>query len=300
MNVTLRQLRAFVALAKTCSFTEAAASLHVTQSALSGLVKELEQTLGVQVVHRSTRKVGLSDAGREFYPLATKILQDLDGALDTMADLKALKRGLVRIAAPQLMSCSVLPEVIAGFKRHHPEIEVRLFDCMVEQVQAKVHSGEVDFGVGPERESSADVAATLLFEMPFVVVFPPGHPLAKMKQVRWDDALRHPMIALQGEFTQRLRGDLHASVRDLALGPVNEVGFMTTAFAMVSAGLGVSTCLPYASALIALHRLESRPLVEPVIQRKFFTFTRKDRPLSPAALRFEVYLNDYVAQQGWF
>ena len=294
-----REWGAFGAFAKTCSFTEAAASLHVTQSALSGLIKELEQTLGVQVVHRSTRKVGLSDAGREFYPLATKILQDLDGALDTMADLKALKRGLVRIAAPQLMSCSVLPEVIAGFKRHHPEIEVRLFDCMVEQVQAKVHSGEVDFGVGPERESSADVAATLLFEMPFVVVFPPGHPLAKMKQVRWDDALRHPMIALQGEFTQRLRGDLHASVRDLALGPVNEVGFMTTAFAMVSAGLGVSTCLPYASALIALHRLESRPLVEPVIQRKFFTFTRKDRPLSPAALRLEVYLNDYVAQQGW-
>lgn len=299
MNVTLRQLRAFVALAKTCSFTDAAASLHVTQSALSGLIKELEQTLGVQVVHRSTRKVGLSDAGREFYPLATKILQDLDGALDTMADLKTLKRGLVRIAAPQLMSCSVLPEVIAGFKRQYPEIEVRLFDCMVERVQTKVHSGEVDFGVGPERESSADVTATLLFEMPFVVVFPPGHPLGTLKRVTWDDALGHPMIALQGEFTQRLRGDLHASVRDLALGPVNEVGFMTTAFAMVSAGLGVSTCLPYASALIALHRLESRPLLDPVIQRKFFAFTRKDRPLSPAALRFEAFLNDYVARQGW-
>mgnify|MGYP001618384358 CR=1 FL=1 len=67
----------------------------------------------------------------------------------------------------------------------------------------------------------------------------------------------------------------------------------------VSAGLGVRTCLPYASALIALHRLESRPLVEPVIQRKFFTFTRRDRTLSPAALRFEAYLNDYVARQGW-
>ena len=70
MNVTLRQLRAFCALAHTSSFTEAAGSLHVTQSALSGLIKELEQILGVQVVHRSTRKVQLSEAGREFYPLA--------------------------------------------------------------------------------------------------------------------------------------------------------------------------------------------------------------------------------------
>ena len=93
MNITLRQLRAFVALAQTSSFTEAAGSLHVTQSALSGLIKELEMALGVQVVNRSTRKVSLSEAGREFYPLVARLLQDLDGALDTMSDLKLLKRG---------------------------------------------------------------------------------------------------------------------------------------------------------------------------------------------------------------
>ena len=93
MNITLRQLRAFVALAQTSSFTDAAANLHVTQSALSGLIKELELALGVQVVNRSTRKVSLSEVGREFYPLVARLLQDLDGALDTISDLKALKRG---------------------------------------------------------------------------------------------------------------------------------------------------------------------------------------------------------------
>jgi DNA-binding transcriptional LysR family regulator len=299
MNVTLRQLRAFCALAQTCSFTDAAASLHVTQSALSGLIKELEQTLGVQVVNRSTRKVQLSEVGREFYPLATKVLQDLDGALDTMADLKALKRGLVRIAAPQLMSCSVLPEVIAQFQQQYPEIQVRLFDCMVESVLSKVHSGEVDFGIGPEREPMADIDAKTLFEMPFVVVFPKGHPLEQSAQVTWAQALQHPLVALQGEFTQRLRLDLHQSVRQLALNPANEVTFMTTALAMVSAGLGVTTCSPYANSLIQRHRLLSRPLVEPAIERRFFVFTRKDRPLSPAALRFETFLMDYVACHDW-
>lgn len=299
MNVTLRQLRAFCALARTNSFTDAAATLHVTQSALSGLIKELEQTLGVQVVNRSTRKVQLSEVGREFYPLATKVLQDLDGALDTMADLKALKRGVVRIAAPQLMSCSVLPDVIAVFHQQYPEIQVRLFDCMVESVLAKVHSGEVDFGVGPEREPSADIVAKTLFEMPFVVVFPKAHPLEKMKRVTWSAALRYPLIALQGEYTQRLRVDLHASLRDLVLSPAHEVSFMTTALAMVSAGQGVTTCLPYASTLIKLHQLKSRLLLDPVISRKFFVFTRKDRPFSPAAQRFEEFLFDYVAQHDW-
>ena len=106
MNITLRQLRAFVALAEAGSFTDAAARLHVTQSALSGVIKEFEQTLGVQVVNRSTRKVGLSDVGSEFHPLAARLLRDLDRAVNTITDLKALKRGLVRVAVPQLMSAS--------------------------------------------------------------------------------------------------------------------------------------------------------------------------------------------------
>jgi DNA-binding transcriptional LysR family regulator len=300
MNITLRQLRAFVALAQTASFTDAAASLHVTQSALSGLIKELELALCVQVVNRSTRKVSLSEVGREFYPLVARLLQDLDGAMETITDLKALKRGLVRIAAPQLMSASVLPEVIAGFRQECPDIEIRLGDCMVEHVLSKVHSGEVDFGVGPERESSADIEAQTLFEIPFVVVFRPDHPLSTRKRVTWDEALRYPVIALKGEFTHRLRVDLRDSLHDKVLNPANEVGFMTTAFAMVSAGLGVTTCLPYASSLIRLYQLNSHSLVEPVVRRKFLVFTRRDRPLSPAAQRFSEYLLDFIKRQDWY
>ena len=108
------------------------------------------------------------------------------------------------------------------------------------------------------------------------------------------------MIALKGEVTHRLRVDLHESLHDEALNPANEVGFMTTAFAMVSAGLGVTTCLAYASSLIRLHQLvESRPLLDPLVRRKFFIFTRRDRPLSPAAQRFSQYLLDYVTRQDW-
>ena len=81
MNVTLRQLRAFVAVAQAGSFTDAAANLHITQSALSGLIKELEQALGVQIVHRTTRRLQLSGVGKEFLPLSARILEDLDTAL---------------------------------------------------------------------------------------------------------------------------------------------------------------------------------------------------------------------------
>jgi len=299
MNPTLRQMRALVALARTGSFTLAAEYMHVTQSALSGLIKELEQTLSIRVVDRSTRKIALTEVGRELYPLFSKILDDLDGALLDIANQSQLKKGVVRIAAPQLMSCTLLPEVIAGYRAAYPDIQVRLVDCAVENVTARVLSGEVDVAVGPERDPSALVEASVLFEMPFVLVFPRAHPLEQRERVTWSDLSDYPFISLQGQFTERLLSDMHSSLRDISLNPANEVTFMTTALAMVSAGLGVTVCLPYAEPLVRLHQLHMRQLHEPELTRRFFVYRRQNRSLSPAAESFIAYLFKAVEAHDW-
>ena len=289
---TLRQMRALVAIARTGSFTLAAEQLHVTQSALSGQIKELEQLLGVKVVERNTRRAQLSEVGRELMPLFDKMLQDLDGALLDIASRKALKKGVVRVAAPQMMSCTLLPAVIADWRTRYPDVHVKLVDCPVEHVTNRVFSGEVDFGIGPERDPAADIAARQLFDMPFVLVFPDGHPLGALARVTWADTRAHPLIALQGQFTERL-------LRDVALEPYNEVTFMTTALAMVAAGLGITACLPYAQAMVALYGLQMRVLHEPALTRKFFVYTRSGRSLSPAAERFSQFLLDNLAGHPW-
>ncbi len=299
MNPSLRQLRAFVALAKTGSFTLAAHYLHVTQSALSGLIKELEQTLGARLVDRSTRKIALTELGRELYPFFAKMIQDLDGALSDIADRSTLKKGMVRIAAPQLMACTLLPEVIAAYRIEHPEVQVRLADCAVESVSARVLSGEVDFGIGPERDPIPQVAAQVLFEMPFVLVFPQQHALEQRARITWADIDEFPLIALQGQFTERLLSDLHASMRELTLNPANEVAFMTTALAMVSAKLGITVCLPYAAPLVSLYQLRMRLLHDPELTRRFFVFTRQARSLSPAAESFIAFLFTFVESHAW-
>ncbi len=298
MNVTLRQLRAFVAVARTGSFTLAADSLHVTQSALSGLIKELEQAIGVQLVDRTTRRIQLSEVGRECYPLIEKILQDLDGVLGEITNLKTLKKGVVRVAVPQLMACTLLPEVIAVFKKAYPEVQIRVVDCGVESVVGRVLSGEVDVAIGPERDVAMGVSSRLLFEMPFMLVLPKGHPLQKQRSITWADALAHPFISLQGEFTERLAGDLHQTLRDLKVAPANEVVFMTTALSMVSENLGVATCLPYAESLVKRYQLQMRRL-HPEVTRKFFVFTRTDRSLSPASESFVETLFDFVRTYRW-
>ena len=292
-------MRAFIALTRTGSFTLAAEYLHVTQAALSGLIKELEQTLGIKVVDRSTRKIALTDMGRELYPLFSKMIDDLDGALQDIASQSNLKKGVVRIAAPQLMSCTLLPEVIAGYRAAYPDIQVRLVDCAVESVTARVLSGEVDVAIGPEREPSAQVDAAVLFEMPFVLVFPRAHPLEARERVTWSDLSDYPFISLQGQFTERLLSDMHGALRDVSLNPANEVTFMTTALSMVSAGLGVTVCLPYAEPLVRLHQLHMRQLHEPELTRRFFVYRRQNRSLSPAAESFIAYLFKSVEAHDW-
>ena len=299
MNVTLRQLRALVALARMGSFTQAAAALYVTQSALSSLIKELESHMGMRLVDRNTRSIALTEAGRSFVPLVEKVLQDLDAALGGMDDLKALQKGVVRIAAPQLMACTLLPDVMAAFRAEHPGVQVRLADCAVESVLARVSAGEADLGISPERPTGPDMAAQELFDMPFMAVFPRGHALDSLPRLSWSDVLQHPFIALQGQFTERLSLDLHAAQPALPLRPAHEVAFMTTALSMVSAGQGVTACLPYAASLVQLHQLQMRPLQAPELRRKFHVYRRASASPSPATARFMTFLMDFVAAHGW-
>lgn len=323
MNPTLRQMRAFVALAKTGNFTLAAQYMHVTQSALSGLIKELEQTLGVRVVDRNTRRIALTETGNELYPLFSQMIDDLDRALANIADQAQLRKGIVRVAVPQLMACTLLPQVIAAWRTRYPDIGISLSDSPVEAITTRVLSGETDFGIGPERDGAPQLEARELMEMPFEAVVPTDHALARHSRLGWSDLAAHPLITLRGQFTERLLADMgrdakddaaraderstkHGtkrdtkrdtradSLRDVALRPAHEVTYMTTALAMVASGLGVTVCMPYAAPLVRLHGLRMLPLDAPVLTRRFFVYTREQRSLSPAAAAFIAFLYEWV------
>jgi DNA-binding transcriptional LysR family regulator len=234
--------------------------------------------------------------GNELYPLFSQMIDDLDSALANVADHTQLRKGIVRVAAPQLMACTLLPQAIAAWRARHPEVKVSLADSAVENVTARVLSGEVDCGVGPERDDTPELDARPLLEMPFEAVMPPGHPLESRERLAWSDLAGYPFISLRGQFTERLLADMGESLREATLKPEHEVTFMTTALAMVAAGLGLTICMPYASALVRRHGLLTRPLVDPVLTRRFFIYTRGQRSLSPAAEAFTAFLADYVGQ----
>ena len=299
MNLTLRQLRAFAAVAATGSFTAAARELHLTQSALSVLVRELEREMGVQLFDRHTRRVLLSEAGREFQPSVQRLLADLAGAVASVTELREKKRGVLRLAAPQLMACTLMPRVIAAYARRYPDIDVRLADTLPENLIAGLLSGEVELAVG--QDVAVDVAAIerrTLFRDRHWLICPPDHALARRRKLHWRDLEPYTFIAPTRDFRQRVLPELDAEARALMLrASTQEVSYMTTALGMVAAGLGLSVCPTYSAPLVRAHGLQMVRLESPDFHREVCVYSAARRVLSPAAASFVEILEGFAKTQ---
>ena len=296
MNLTLRQLRAFVAVADTGSFTAAAGILHVTQSALSVLVRELEREMGVQLFDRHTRRVLLSEAGREFQPSVQRMLVDLTEAVAGVTELRDKKKGVLRLAAPQLMACTLLPRVISVYRAQYPEIDVRLADTLPERLLDGLRSGEAEMAVGQDVPVDASIERRTLFRDRHWLICPPDHALARRRKVRWNELVHYAFIAPTRDFRQRvlpeLQGEARAFIENAA---TQEVSYMTTALGMVASGLGITVCPTYSASLVRAHGLEMVWLEAPDFHRDVCLYSKSRRSLSPAAESFARVLEAYLA-----
>ena len=296
MNLTLRQLRAVVAVADTGSFTAAAGILHVTQSALSVLVRELEREMGVQLFDRHTRRVLLSEAGREFQPSVQRMLVDLTEAVAGVTELRDKKKGVLRLAAPQLMACTLLPRVISVYRAQYPEIDVRLADTLPERLLDGLRSGEAEMAVGQDVPVDASIERRTLFRDRHWLICPPDHALARRRKVRWNELVHYAFIAPTRDFRQRvlpeLQGEARAFIENAA---TQEVSYMTTALGMVASGLGITVCPTYSASLVRAHGLEMVWLEAPDFHRDVCLYSKSRRSLSPAAESFARVLEAHLA-----
>ncbi len=287
MNLSLRQLRAFAAVAEAGSFTAAARELHLTQSALSVLVRELERELGVQLLDRHTRRVQLSEAGREFLPSVHRLLAELQTAVAGVTDLRDKKKGVLRLAAPQLMACTLMPQAIAAFRARYPEVEVRLADTLPEQLLAGVRAGDAELAVGQDVPVDDAIARRTLFRDRHWLICPPDHPFARRRSVRWRELGPWTFIAPTRDFRGRIAPELTADARALLQRPgTQEVSYMTTALGMVAAGQGLTVCPTYSAPLVRAWGLVMVRLAAPDFHREVCVYAASRRSLSPAATAF--------------
>jgi DNA-binding transcriptional LysR family regulator len=287
MNLTLRQMRAFVEVTRHGSFTAAARELSLTQSAVSALVRDLEGQLGLAVLDRTTRRVTLTDAGSHLLQLAERVLRDVENAVTEAKGLLDKSIGRVVVAASPLAAATLLPEMIARFATLHPKVIVELHDVLTDNILHDVRAGTADIGVGTFQRSSTELELSTLYEDVMGAVLPSESPLAKRKTLRWRDLEGESTISLSRSSAFRPLIESVLASQGIALGPSRfEVGYMGTAVALAEAGLGISVLPERCAALIKAPTACFRRLTAPIVTQPVTLVTRAGRTLSPAALAF--------------
>ena len=180
----IRQLKAFVAIAESGTFTAGAVRVHVTQAAISMQIRQLENETGAQLFVRAPRKVILTEAGERLLERAYVILREHDAALEEMAALTGAHRGRLRIGTASAgVSGHPLPQILRELKKRHPAVEGSVASGTSEQLVQLVLAGELDVAFVSLPVEARGVQTELLSEDSLVAVASPRHKLAKQKVV---------------------------------------------------------------------------------------------------------------------
>jgi len=283
MNVTLRQLRVFLAIARTGNFSRAGNAIGLTQPAVSRSIGELEAQLGLRLLDRTTREVVLTDAGQTLMARIGRVVEELDQALTDVTGLVQSRAGKVRVASSPTLSANLMPECIASCAQMAPGIQLILLDRIQQDVLTSVRNGEVDFGVVIEPISAQDLHGETIMLDPFVLVAPSGHALLRTKRVRWSALHGEPLVLLDHASGSRRLIDEALALHQATCPVTQELGHPTTVFRMVEAGLGVSIMPALSVPATGLPGLQVRPLT-PTFKRRIMLVRRHNRALAPLGL----------------
>jgi LysR family transcriptional regulator, carnitine catabolism transcriptional activator len=294
-NVSLKQLRAFAAVAAEGSFTRAAQRLHLSQSALSALIRGLETELGLRLLDRTTRRLELTEAGFELEPTVQRLLSEIDRVALDLRDVAERRRGRVRLGTTPLLACSLMPPLVAAYRAAFPGVDALLFDASTDILLEKLRAGELDLAISTFEETGPDVVAEPLFTDPMVMVCASGHALAREPRVRWSALRDQPLLMLAPGSGLRSLVERELQKLGLPVAPAQEVTHVATALALARAGLGVAVLPAYALQVGQVPDVVGVPLVHPTIARTVSLIHLRQRSLSPAARAMQQHL---VAQMG--
>ena len=180
----IRQLRAFVAIAESGTFTAGALRVHVTQAAISMQIRQLETEIGAKVFVRAPRHVILTEAGEQLLRRARHILREHDAALDEIAELAGAERGRLRIgSASAMVLTEQLPAILKELRKQHPAAEIAVTSGTSEVLVDQILAGEVDIAFVSLPVDVRGIKTERLSQDQLVAIASPRHKLAKQKTI---------------------------------------------------------------------------------------------------------------------
>ncbi|HSV52922.1 MAG TPA: LysR family transcriptional regulator [Burkholderiaceae bacterium] len=277
MNLTTRQLKAFVVVARLASFTRAAEQVHMTQAGLSLMIREMEEQLTCRLFERTTRTVSLTAAGRSFLPVVQRLLADLDGATREAVRLTQDADRTLTVAATPLVCASILPDVMASLRQTHPDLSVTVRDVDRAGIVSMVESSEVDVGLGVLLEEKSSLVRQVLRTVGLVLVSPAARAAgaAARAPATWQALQGQPMLALPADNAVQEFVDKRLSLQGVDTDLRARFRHLHTLIAMVEAGYGQAVLPSFASHAAKRYRVRVRPMAPADSQLDFYAITRR-------------------------
>ncbi|MET0934449.1 MAG: DNA-binding transcriptional regulator OxyR [Luteibacter sp.] len=296
--MNLRDLSYLVALAEHRHFGRAAEASFVSQPTLSTQIRKLEDELGVALVERTPRKVLLTETGREIARRARGVLSQIDEIKSIAQRTRDPESGTIRLGIFPTLGPYLLPHVIPHLRQRFPRLELLLREEKTEQILGMLREGTLDAGILALPVHDDSLHVEFLFEEPFVLAVPDGHPLADRKSLRMDDLSDQNLLLLEDGHCLR---DQALEVCHMA-GAGEKTGFRATSLEtlrqMVSANVGI-TLLPTLAVKPPVAQSANVRLIEfesPAPSRRIAMLWRKSSAMTPFFSALAAVIRDVPAE----
>lgn len=282
MNIELRHLRYFIAVAEELHFGRAAQRLHISQPPLSQQIMQLEAETGAQLFNRTNRSVQLTPAGAQFLQDARAILLQVEQATQRAARLHRGEEGELRIGFTSSAAfIGVMSDALYVYRQRWPNVHVQMQEINTRQQLAPLHEGKLDLGVMRNTPLPADLHHQLLLREPLCAVVHKAHPLATAGRITLQALAREPFVFFDPHVGTALYSEILDLLQRYQIRPyiTQEVGEAMTILGLVATGLGVSI-LPASFSHARLANVVWLPLEEPDAQSEMWLVWSGEREMS--------------------
>ncbi|HFE39626.1 MAG TPA: LysR family transcriptional regulator [Gammaproteobacteria bacterium] len=238
LNITIRQLKVFEAVARHLSYTRAAKELHLTQPAVSMQIKQLEDAIGHKVLEPFGKKNYLTAAGKEMQHYGREILHLLDETEDVLLDLKGLKKGSLDISVATTAN-DFATRILAEFSRQHEKLNYRIDVTNRKTLIRQLEENEKDLVIMGKPPQGLDVELDVIMENPLVVIASSDHPLASEKQISLDELIKYTFVVREQGSGTRIAMERFFSKHGVEMTTSMEMTSNEAIKQAVQAGLGL-------------------------------------------------------------
>jgi DNA-binding transcriptional LysR family regulator len=292
----IRHLKYFIEVARHKSFTRAAETLHVSQSAISKMVKDLEQELGLFLFNRSSKYIKLTDTGETFLRHTQDVVALFDNLILEVESAAKLDRGKITIGLPPITGSTRFAQLLGEFKKKFPDIDIALFEYGSKTIEREILNGSIDIGVICNLPDSSAYHAFTLANDPLWVIASSENPLSRLDEVTLAALRDEQFVMYREDFTLHqkiVNGCLAAGFQPQIIFETSQRELMTQ---IVATNLGVALLPSKTCAELDSKFITAIPLRRPQLHHQMSIIWKRERHLNRAAHVWIEFAQAYLTE----